>query len=30
MTNRKFAEFVDRINTSSKHQPFLNAVEDER
>ena len=30
MTNRKFAEFVDRINCSSKHQPFLNAVEDER
>jgi len=30
MNNRKFAEFVDRINNSSKHGPFLQAVEDER
>lgn len=30
MTNRKFAEFVDRINNSSKHHPFIMAVEDER
>ena len=30
MTNKKFADFYDRINNSSKHQPFLNAVLDER
>jgi cullin-associated NEDD8-dissociated protein 1 len=30
MNSRKFAEFVERINNSSKHQPFLNAVHDER
>eukprot|EP00584_Thalassiosira_punctigera_P023758 CAMPEP_0172551974 /NCGR_PEP_ID=MMETSP1067-20121228/42878_1 /TAXON_ID=265564 ORGANISM="Thalassiosira punctigera, Strain Tpunct2005C2" /NCGR_SAMPLE_ID=MMETSP1067 /ASSEMBLY_ACC=CAM_ASM_000444 /LENGTH=1389 /DNA_ID=CAMNT_0013339865 /DNA_START=148 /DNA_END=4317 /DNA_ORIENTATION=+ len=30
MNNRKFAEFVDRINNSPKHAPFLQAVEDER
>lgn len=30
MTSRKFAEFVERINNSAKHQPFLQAVEDER
>lgn len=29
MTNRLFAEFVDRINNSSQHQVFLHAVEDE-
>jgi len=29
MSQPKFSEFVDRINTSSKHAPFLNAVEDE-
>jgi len=30
MNNRAFSEFVDRINNSSKHAPFLQAVEDER
>lgn len=30
MNQRKFADFVDRINNSSKHGPFLHAVEDER
>lgn len=29
MSNRKFAEFVERINNSSKHRIFLEAVEDE-
>ena len=29
MNNRKFAEFVERINNSSKHRIFLEAVEDE-
>lgn len=29
MANRKFADFVDRIKSSSKHQIFLNAVEAE-
>jgi len=30
MTSRKFADFVEHINNSSKHQSFLNAVENER
>lgn len=30
MTSRKFADFVDRIKNSAKHQPFLQAVEEER
>ena len=30
LTNRNFAEFVDRINNSSKHESFLRAVKDER
>lgn len=30
MTSRKFADFVERINNSSKHQFFLQAVIDER
>merc|ERR1719253_703014 len=29
MSNRKFADFVERINNSSKHRIFLDAVEDE-
>jgi len=29
MTNRKFAEFVERINNSTQHQVFLQAVEEE-
>jgi len=29
MNQRKFAEFVERINNSSKHRIFLEAVEDE-
>lgn len=28
MTNREFAAFVDRIRKSTKHHPFLEAVED--
>lgn len=30
MNNRKFADFVHRIQSSSKHEPFLKAVEEER
>ncbi|KAL7470571.1 hypothetical protein ACHAXS_010825 [Conticribra weissflogii] len=30
MNNRKFADFVNRIKNSSKHEPFLKAVEEER
>mmetsp|Transcript_26833 Transcript_26833/g.56514 ORF Transcript_26833/g.56514 Transcript_26833/m.56514 type:complete len:1376 (+) Transcript_26833:345-4472(+) len=30
MNNRKFADFVHRIQNSSKHEPFLKAVEEER